>query len=618
MSKIICGTYHCRKIIQINKAKKELITLIPFKVRKENIFDKCILCGVDKTRCYVNNEYVPLRLFSPSKFRDHTILVLTSRERHYLRVACGYTNIKIIALEKEVPYLRDLKYINDAKKNFYYLNRIFPKSKALYGKPFSYYSNYFFNKLAKKIKKISSLDQQFALTQSGGVQEVFTLKETRPNRRIITYDFNSMYPSCIVNAIFPDPRKLIYKKINSNYDDKKEIGYGVFHVILSKPKDDFVKKYHSIKFNYLTKPFIFQIRDDDTVETLLHTNEIKFYSKHFKQIQIIEGIFSEKGIKHPLSNTIKKLYKRRLAAKKNNNKEYEAFIKQLLTICCSSSKSSRKRSATLNPIEINQLFNFLNEELGLDIPNNMPRSLFLKMITSRNKFHFRTDGESIYFDYPRYSSPQQVSVFSSYLFAEARIKMLNAMEYITSFKECDVEICYVNVDSVHINVPLEYGEKLKKYIVNGGLADTTDDVVNGTPKLGKLKLEYEADKGIWLSPGRYWLFKDNNLLAYVNALMNIKRIHSIAAQEKTFDIRKIIDNDLVYLTRKRLTIASCLSFSKKISSSDNKNHLLFERFNFNEIKDFKHIESSIKKEKKKNKPTILEIYGALTEYSEKK
>jgi len=615
MAHIICGTYHCQKIIQIDEdeGSKEFKDLVPKKLINKNIFDNCILMGVDKTRYFINGEYCKLKTFSPSKYKEKTILVLTTRERHYLRVACGYTNIKIMALEKELPFLEKIKFLNDAKRNYYYLERKFSKCKALYGRPFSYFSSYFFNKIVRKIKKISELDQQFALTQLGGIQEVFKLTDLRENRKIITYDFNSMYPSCIANTLFPDPSKLKYKKFNCVYDINKKIGYGVYHVLLIGPKDEFIKKFHSIKYFYLTKAYIFQIKDDDVIETLLHTNEIEFYTKHFHEIKIIEGVYSEEGIRHPLANTIKKLYKRRLTARKNKNKELESYIKQQLTICCSSTKVSRKERASLKPRDIDAVFEFLDSTLGIGIPEHMPRSIYLHKLTSRNKFSFRNDGDNIVFEYPCYLSSGQVSSFSSYLFAEARVKMLNTLEYIMKFPECLPEICYVNVDSVHISVPSEYAEKIKKYMVEGKLADTYEDNANNSPQLGKLKLEHEVDKGIWLSPGRYWLIKDNKLESYVNALMNIKRIHAIATPVKTFDIRRTIDENLVFLSQKKLTIGGCLSFSKKLSSTNDESNQIFERFFFENIKDYKKIDETIEDEKLKSRSRILAVYHSINE-----
>lgn len=614
MSHIICGTYHCQKVIQNSEDKdtKEFEPLSTKKLTDKNLFDNCILMGVDKSRYFINREYGKLKNFSPSKYKGKTILVLTTRERHYLRVACGFTNLKIMALEKELPFLENIKFISDAKRNYCYLERRFSKCRALYGRPFSYYSGYFFNKIAKKIKRISVLDQQFALTQPGGIQEVFKLTDLRENRRIITYDFNSMYPSCIVNTLFPDPSSLRYREFNCVYNGKQNIGYGVYHVLLIGPKDEFIKKFHSIKYYYLLKPYSFQINDDDVIETLLHTNEIEFYAKHFQEIKIIEGVYSENGIRHPLANAIKKLYKRRLAAKKNNNKEIESYIKKQLTICCSATKMSKKITYTLKPKDIDAIFDYL-EMLGIDIPEHMPRSIFLHKVTSRNKFSFVNDGDKIIFKSPCYLGANQVSTFASYLFAEARVKMLNTLEYIMNFKECLPEICYVNVDSVHISVPTEYAEKLKKYMIEGKLADTTEDKEKNTPQLGKLKLENEVDKGIWMSPGRYWLIKENKLENYVNALMNIKRIHAIAPPVKTFDIRRTIDEDLAFLSQKKITIGKCLSFSKKLSATKDDNNQQFERFSYNEIKDYKSIEETIEAEKLRSSSRILDLYHSINE-----
>ena len=614
MTKIVCGTFH-NKVMELNlSSETKEYNLISRKLSKKTIFDNCSFLGVDKTRYYYNGENSPLRLFSASTLNCKKIFVLTSRECHYLRVACGITNVKILVLEKELPFIEGIKFVNDAKKNYKFLKSILHKCKSLYGLPNGYYSTLFFNKIAKKIRKTSFLDLVFAFTQKGGYQEVFALKELRDDRKILAYDFNSMYPSCLTKALYPDPSKLVYKEFNCIYDQSLGLGYGVFHVILKNPTSDFIKRYHNIKYLYLTKRYDFNLEDEDCVETLLQTCEIEFYSKHFSEIKIIDGVFSEVGIRHPLAQTVKALYKKRLTAGKNN-KELESFYKKLLTIACSSSGHIKSTSSEFNTgdLKIESLFQWIEINLGISQPECMPNSIYLHKLVANGKITLKKTSNdkflfSIPLDLPEKSQVNidHVYVFSSYMFALARVKMLELLEFISKFSLCKAEICYVNVDSVHVSVEAKFSENMKKYLIEADFAD-----IGKTKELGKLKLEHEADKAIWMGQGRYWLIKDGVLFKYVNAMMNIKRINECCAVKKSFDIRKVIDDDFSYLTTKKIYIDNYLEFSRKLEDITDEKFVKFNRYDYLNIRNYDSIKESKGKEKERSfviqKETYLSI-----------
>ena len=80
--------------------------------------------------------------------------------------------------------------------------------------------------------------------------------------------------------------------------------------------------------------------------------------------------------------------------------------------------------------------------------------------------------------------------------AHGRIALLEMMEQISRMAP-EVEICYVNIDSIHFSVPT----------IN--LAATLEALRNqASEEMGSFKIEAVTSHGLWLEPGRYWLYSD--------------------------------------------------------------------------------------------------------------
>jgi len=80
--------------------------------------------------------------------------------------------------------------------------------------------------------------------------------------------------------------------------------------------------------------------------------------------------------------------------------------------------------------------------------------------------------------------------------ARGRIVLLEMMEKVSTIAS-DVEICYANIDSIHFSVPTaELASALEalRPEISGGM--------------GSFKIEAVTRHGLWLEPGRYWLYSD--------------------------------------------------------------------------------------------------------------
>lgn len=81
--------------------------------------------------------------------------------------------------------------------------------------------------------------------------------------------------------------------------------------------------------------------------------------------------------------------------------------------------------------------------------------------------------------------------------AHGRIRLLKLMERVLAV-DPDAQICYVNIDSVHFSLPAERLE-----IVLGCLQAEASEA------MGAFKIEAVTKHGLWLEPGRYWLYSDD-------------------------------------------------------------------------------------------------------------
>ena len=87
-------------------------------------------------------------------------------------------------------------------------------------------------------------------------------------------------------------------------------------------------------------------------------------------------------------------------------------------------------------------------------------------------------------------------MFNQRIVARSRIVLLAMMEKISRMAP-KVEICYANVDSIHISV-----RACDFDCVNSTLR------AGASTSMGGYKIEAIAEKGLWLEPGRYWLYSD--------------------------------------------------------------------------------------------------------------
>ena len=113
------------------------------------------------------------------------------------------------------------------------------------------------------------------------------------------------------------------------------------------------------------------------------------------------------------------------------------------------------------------------------------------------------NADEILVNYENYSENQQVVSLYAEVIAKARISLMEKIEYLSQFDQC--EICYCNVDSIHVSIPKAKYQEFMGYV---------SSLIG--ENMGMFKIEAEADSAIWFEPGRYFLFKDKKIVKSKN------------------------------------------------------------------------------------------------------
>lgn len=122
--------------------------------------------------------------------------------------------------------------------------------------------------------------------------------------------------------------------------------------------------------------------------------------------------------------------------------------------------------------------------------------------------------DGVFCDTPDLSDGRASFVFNQRIVAFSRIVMLKMMEKIAQIAP-DTEICYTNIDSIHFSLPSKHLE-LALSTLRMGASD----------RMGDYRIEAVARGGLWLEPGRYWLYS-NNVEKFRNRSIGI-RSHAFA------------------------------------------------------------------------------------------
>ena len=171
-------------------------------------------------------------------------------------------------------------------------------------------------------------------------------------------------------------------------------------------------------------------------------------------------------------------------------------------------------------------------------------------------FRISFHNDALRLETPEIDNACNICSLYSLVIARARIKMMETISLFSGFE--DLEVCYANVDSLHVSVPRERYPKFQQFLCEKNLLGEN---------LGQLKIENTASYGIWFFPGRYWLY-DEKVVQYKNINLN-SRYGNCSDFNLSGEIYvpDISDNSM-YSMKVRFTFGSTLYLRKVLVNDD--------------------------------------------------
>ena len=439
---------------------------------KKRVF---VLVGIDAQRAMLSTGKTVSfeELYSiMEKSIDVTFVIGTVRE--FVFIGQGIYERKLrnrVMVLEETTVVKREEAFDDAERNLAELSKEWEICRKVYDAEenvtlYNYLRRNHHPAAKRKFPRKSSRDAYFFFAQRGAHAENFLFRDTRERRKIVVLDVNSMYPFCITKDNYPNPGALKYVA----FPDPEEWGTGLFHVRMRRKRtmDAFPERYSYLRYAEDNARFYADVPEDTGIITLLHKNEVEFFSKYY-DIECLEGIVSEKAVEHPLKETMYELY-----GKRTNSEGYEKKLYKSLMVMASS---LYMKNAFTRLRDKKEWAEVMRREFGVRNLSNFYRGLYF----SDNRV-------------PDLDDPKNVYLLGSQMYANNNVLLAEILEKIY-FSGLDAEICYVNVDSVHVSV------SEKDY--NAFMALVSPMVGK---ELGKLKVEAVADYAFWFDVGKYVLF----------------------------------------------------------------------------------------------------------------
>jgi len=196
------------------------------------------------------------------------------------------------------------------------------------------------------------------------------------------------------------------------------------------------------------------------------------------------------------------------------------------------------------------------------------------------------------------TSRSTVFSLSAQVVANARLKMLRTLQLFLSYPS--VELCYANVDSLHISIRRDLAEKFIEQH-RGIISD----------KLGALKIEAIADQGYWFDVGRYWLKKEGKVVLFKNKGFNYKSsTDNFVTRRKVYSL--VETPSFVHLRSYIAKVEKSFSYHKRVENIDSANSR-FVRYLFEEVKELHVADLTEAKERFRSTQQKVELLQSICE-----
>ncbi len=528
------------------------------------------------------------------------LCVLTNRE--YLQIvelASAY-GMRIDIFEKDFPIFSDIKFCTSPRVNYDVLTKYLRKLDQLgiYAASLSkHLSHRHLLATLKKIRFKNNYDRNFLFAYKDGYQEVFKLKEERPDRVIIALDFNSMYLDCM-KGNFCNPASIEHKNFQGQPVDLSNLANGFYRVRLQGAKQGFLLEHHPFRYKRLGRSYLFGMSCGDTIETLLHNDEINYYAQFFESIDVVEGLFSEDTIEHPLLSTGLSLYSQRMYHRRRGDRVKESLCKASIQHMHSATNQKRFSKKTFDSMD--KVRNFLSTKFAMNL-DTISLDEVADFLIRHKYFGLTLTPQGYQLSYLDAGASDTIFSLSAQVVAAARLKMIKTLERFMSYRT--VELCYANVDSIHLS--------LHRDEIDGFLQQNHDLI---SDQVGALKVEAIADRGYWFDVGRYWLKKNDEVVLFKNRGFN----HN--ATTEPFVCRRKISNFIetptfAHLRSHVMKIENSFTYHKRLESVTSQESR-FVRFRYEEIKELNAANLTEAREQMSSMKDKIELFQRISNKSQ--
>jgi len=417
-------------------------------------------------------------------------LTLTKRESDLIALSNAGVQPPVV-LEDLHPWLPEQRYLNDSASSFQAIKLIIHR----FSRHFMFASQYCdekWNTICNALRKKSVLDARFFTAWHLPIQDVHVLEERRLDRSVVSIDFNGMYPACMQQP-FPKPSGLRLVRLDRYLSDSEVLASGLYRCIIEGPLTDFIIRHNPFRSFHSGRHL--RARLDEPVEVDLNEFEIEFYRRHFQSIHLVEAVISDKVVSHPLAKEVCRSFARRRNYRNQDNKALADREKYLATLMTSCAHRPARPCHTFEARD--QAMGALRAEYGIDPPNDEPEVATNIWLQGRKGIKLGSQDGFTVVQGPNLRDASACFLLGQRIVARGRIVLLEMMERILNSAP-GVEICYTNIDSIHFSLPTENLESELAWLES----ECSD-------ALGSFKIECVTRHGLWLEPGRYWLYSDD-------------------------------------------------------------------------------------------------------------
>jgi hypothetical protein len=396
-----------------------------------------------------------------------------------------------LALEELHPWLPEQRYLNDSASSFQALKLVIHR----FERHFVYASEYCdekWNTICNSLRQKNVLEARFYTAWHLPIQDVHILEERRPERSVVSIDFNGMYLACMQQP-FPKPAGLRFLRLDRFLSESDILASGLYRCIMEGPLTDFIIRHNPFRSFHSGRHL--RARLDEPVEVDLNEFEVEFYRLHFKSIHLIEAVISDKVVSHPLAKEVRRSFAKRCNYRNQGNKalaDREKYLATLMTSCAHRPARPRRTFETRD-----KAMGALRAEYGIYPPNEEPEIATNIWLDGRKGIKLGAKKCASIVEGPNMFDGSACFLLGQRIVARGRIALLEMMEHILNSAP-RVEICYTNIDSIHFSLPTENLE-----LVLAWLESECSDA------LGSFKIESVTRHGLWLEPGRYWLYSED-------------------------------------------------------------------------------------------------------------